>query len=76
MTQLPNALADATPAQKLVYLELADADGPLTVATLVQRTHLHQATVCRALNALRDEYGRVAEAGPGTDARTTRYRAD
>lgn len=76
MTSFPDDLADATPAQKLVWLELDAADGPLTVASLVERTQLHEATVCRSLNSLRDEYDHVAEAPPGTDARATRYRAD
>jgi len=51
---LPEELADATPATKLVYRELCFAEEALTYDDLVARTELGRRTVRRATTLLED----------------------
>lgn len=52
---LPEKLADATPATKLVYRELCFAEEALTYDDLVARTELGRSTVRRATTRLQED---------------------
>jgi DNA-binding MarR family transcriptional regulator len=49
----PPTLADAPASAKLLFRELADADGPLTPSELADRTDLAPSTVRSRLRAMR-----------------------
>jgi DNA-binding MarR family transcriptional regulator len=53
--RLPAIVREHSPSARLVYLALAEARTPLTVATLVEETGVSADTVRRLLGQLRDE---------------------
>jgi len=73
MSVVPEGLDDEPAAIKLVAMALAAADEPLRGATLIERLHLSDSTVYRALRALEDG-GRVARRPDLEDGRKYRYQ--
>lgn len=69
---LPDSAEDLTPATKLVFLVLRQADEPLNTATLRERTLLSDSTIRDATSRL-EERGYVWTETSLTDARETLY---
>jgi len=66
---IPESITDAPPATKLLYRELAAADGSLPFGALVSRTEMARSTCRRNLHRLEDA-GLVRRHGDDADGRT------
>lgn len=68
-------LADLPPTASLVFLELANADGPRTLRQLTHRTARPETSVHRGLRQLHDE-GLVSCSPRHTDPPSSEWRVD
>lgn len=69
---IPPSIADHPPSDKLLWCVIA-CNGPQTKQELVNETAVHQATVYRALDRLRDEG--VIQRESADDLRQDRYHS-